>query len=179
MNHHFKRNSFPNYLKGEQKMDEPHLKKEIKESTFVADEKLDTTPSVPFLQDASKLNRREQHELENNRRLNYSLYRSRRPFKPTEVPSLWQPKERATVKTDKVNFQRIKEDLYVSDEELILIDTNPPEMTPVSQETKKTLKDNTTNKALNRSLKGIMEQEKLQKPWENKSLWTTKSRPSR
>ena len=161
---------------GEKKTDEPLSKKETKESPFVADETLEMTPSVPYLNKSSKFDRSGQLETEHNRRLNHSSYKSRRPFKPTETPSLWQQQKNASLKADNVNFQQIKEALYVSDDELILIDTNPPKITTAAtKETKKTFK----NRALNRSLKGIMEQEKLQNPGKNKSLWTTKSGPFR
>lgn len=183
--------SFPNYLLT--KSDETTENRAPKSSSFVADEILDTTPSVPFLRqnkaglrqpvaketgsgveksyfikEQKRFNKEKQaYQEQQNWKLNGTFYQSRRPFKQTEFPSLWSTYD-AKKKDQPIDYQTLKSELYVPTEDLILIDLNPPSEEPAAQVTE-SVKRPAPKKALHRSLLGIMEQEQLQNNWENRS----------
>lgn len=136
--------SFPNYLVSDYEDENDTNKKEVNQSEpnspFIAEDRLDATSAVPFIErnQESFSQRRVQehapqssHFTEGKRRVDvekrdsksYSFYRSRRPFKLTEVPSLWNVDFEK--KNHTVDYQKIKQELYVPTEELILIEMSP------------------------------------------------------
>lgn len=130
-----KRGTFPNYL---QKKHDEDIKMRDKEhephaSAFSAGKLHNTEPSVPFLQQQKDDSKRPQlhHTEENNRfrrqstplsRQTFSFYKSRRPFKPTDYPSVWDTLREEEKQAQAINYGRIKEQLSVSAEDLILIE---------------------------------------------------------
>lgn len=189
-------NSFPNYLVNKQEKERTNTEKkqEGTPSPFIADQLLDTRPGVPFLQqnkdafhqhrESQKTTYRKNYFAEEKRRFNeekrreknsdlpsYALYKSRRPFRATEIPSLWSSLPKRTDAA--IHYEKLKEELFVPTEDLILLDLHPPE--DIEDEGNTHEKDERavelppkTKKALNRSLLGIMEQEKYQQSaWKN------------
>lgn len=134
--------TFPNYLVSDSEEKNDSSYKEINQSEpnspFIAETVLDATSAVPFIQQNQKSfsQRRVQkhlpkssHFTEGKRHADmkkrdsksYSYYRSRRPFKVTEVPSLWKT-DFVEREKDAVDYQTIKQELMVSTEELILLE---------------------------------------------------------
>lgn len=178
--------TFPNYLVSKQVGEKQTVKDETTQSSsFIADGLLDATPSVPFLRNGKDLfadhhrdtKQEEQAQkdyfAEEKKRFNkekwvqkksqtFSLYKSRRPFKPTEVPSLWNSLSYKEEKASTINYQQIKEELTIPNEDLILLDLNPPKDEEIKKAASEGNPTTKTKKALHRSLSGIMEQERIQ-----------------
>ena len=187
------RKAFPNYLITQTDHDQNKEVKEKKQAdSFIAEGMLDATPTIPFLRESKYsfnddpfdkkeeekvvqkdyfVEEKKRFEKEKRTQANgpsFSLYKSRRPFKPTEVPSLWNSLTYRTETDDKQDYSRLKKELQVADEDLILVDLNPkqagqpPQISkPLVQEEVEAELPNKTKKALNRSLLGIMEEEGL------------------
>ena len=194
--------TFPNYLVSETDESAQSEQRTAPTSSFIAKEMLNTKPSVPFLhQNQGVLQNhqdtkpetiaekdyfvREQRRFNKEKRvlreqqrwqLNGTFYQSRRPFRPTEFPSLWnQLPERKVEKP--TNYKALKRALLIPSDQLILIDKNPPK-DDVPKKEATTEKSAPPKKALHRSLKGIMEQEKLQNTWSTPSSLPKKTPPS-
>lgn len=187
------RKAFPNYLITQTDNDQNKEVKETKQAdSFIAESMLDATPTIPFLRQSKDsfndhlFEQKEEEKVvqkdyfvEEKKRFekekrtqasatSFSLYKSRRPFKPTEVPSLWNSLTYRTETDDKQDYSRLKKELQVADDDLILVDLNPKKQLPPSQTSKPLVQEeveaelpNKAKKALNRSLLGIMEEEGL------------------
>lgn len=169
--------TFPNYLLTTSEKNKTEKSgHQSQPSSFIASGMHGATPSVPFLREHKNSFQRHQKEnpqmrirkdfvseerlrIQEERReqsqQSYSFYKSRRPFRSAEIPSIWRSRNNNEEKHE-INYDDIKEQLFVNTADLILIDLNPP-----SEPTKKTTKteNKKTNKALHRSLGLIMEQE--------------------
>ncbi|MGP6146840.1 hypothetical protein [Jeotgalibaca sp. A122] len=166
---------FPNYLMNTPDNKEPEkggLQKQP--SSFVASGMHSVTPSVPFLREhknsfqrhqkenpdmqirkelASQERIRQREERREKTKQSYAYYKSRRPFRASELPSIWNANSREEKRG--IDYGEIKEQLYVAPDDLILIDLYPPRET----EKRPATVNKRTNKALHRSLGLIMEQE--------------------
>ncbi|UJF15180.1 hypothetical protein LZ578_09290 [Jeotgalibaca sp. MA1X17-3] len=139
--------SFPNYLVSDSEETNDPFPNEVNQSEpnspFIAESVLDATSAVPFIQHNQK--RFSQHQEKNERpksshftegkrradmekrdSKSYSYYRSRRPFKVTEVPSLWKT-DFVERKKQVVDYEKIKQELMVPTEELIFLENTPVE----------------------------------------------------
>lgn len=166
--------TFPNYLLNTSNNDETEKsERQSQPTTFVASDMHGATPSVPFLKEHKHSFQRYQKEnpeakiqkdyiseermrqREENREKAaqvFSFYKSRRPFRASEMPSIWNANPRE--EKGEIDYSEIKEQLYVNDAHLILIDLNPS-----TEVEKKATSSRKSNKALHRSLGLIMEQE--------------------
>lgn len=166
---------FPNYLMNTSGNDETEAGgRQAHSSSFVAADMHGATPSVPFLREHKESFQRYQKEnpemrirkdyvseervrLREERRekttQSQTFYKSRRPFRATEIPSIWNANVREEKRT--IDYEELKEQLHVDTADLILLDLNPPtevKKKPIPRKEK-------ANKALHRSLGLIMEQE--------------------
>lgn len=168
--------TFPNYLLNTSAHDEKETEKSERQSqhtTFVASDMHGATPSVPFLREhkhsfqryqkenpeakirkdyISEERKRQREENSEKASQVFSFYKSRRPFRASEIPSIWNTNPRD--EKGSTDYSRIKEQLYVNDADLILVDLNLS-----TDHEKKSTVSRKTNKALHRSLGLIMEQE--------------------
>lgn len=113
----------------------------------------------------------------------YARHKSRRPFRPTELPSLWRKQEEAPQRD--YDMPALKAAMRLLDRDLILLDLNPvPEGEVASDKGKKaalpgtigTLKSR-PNRALHRSLSGIMEQERVHESRKRERLHLKRNNP--
>lgn len=136
---------FPNYLINELEEKNNSSPNQVNQSEpnspFIAENVRNANSAVPFIQQNQKSfsQHREQNQLpqsshftEGKRHTNmekrdsksYAYYRSRRPFKVTEVPSLWKT-DFVDKENKLIDYQKIKQELTVSLEELILLEDDP------------------------------------------------------
>ena len=127
--------SFPNYLS----TDDDYIEKENNQkdsSFFIAEDLSNNSSAIPFIQQKQETfqERREKetihakdtfidnrHQLSiDKKRGRSSLYKSSRPFKAKEIPSIWKVKSKN--ERPSINYNHIKQELYVPTEELILLD---------------------------------------------------------
>lgn len=98
----------------------------------------------------------------------FAQHKSRRPFRPTRLPSTWRKREEQD--EQEYDFSLLKKELRIAERDLILIDLTPPdEPEPTGQRggendlpAANPLLRKRPNRALHRSLSGIMEQERVQ-----------------
>ena len=167
--------SFPNYLLNTSEDAEAEKSGRQSQTTlFVASDMHGATPSVPFLREhkhsfqryqkenpearirkdyISEERIRQREEQREKVAQTHSFYKSRRPFRASEIPSIWGASPRE--EKDKLDYSEIRKQLHVNDADLILVDLNPS-----TEDEKKSTINKKTNKALHRSLGLIMEQEK-------------------
>lgn len=178
---------FPNYLMNDPQQERRNRRdRQAQPSSFVASDMHGVAPSVPFLKEhknsfqryqkenpqmrirkdyISEERLRQREERREQMARAHAFYQSRRPYRATEIPSVWNSNPRAEAKGE-LDYRTIKEQLRIADDDLILIDLDPPTETK-EVEKKIPASNKKTNKALHRSLGLIMEQEQT-------NLWSNR-----
>lgn len=106
----------------------------------------------------------------------FAQHKSRRPFRPTRLPSTWRKRDEEEER--EYDFPRLKTELRIANRDLILLDLNPPveEERASRRSSRNQLSGsiqpsrNRPKRALHRSLSGIMEQERVQDSRKQDSL---------